>query len=121
MKTISTIFFLLQATNSEVLLANLGTLITAGLALIALVVWLVRLEAATKDLRKDCDEMDHTVNQHVKDNGAHVNQLHIGNLERRIGLLENSVHEIGKEVIAGNSRLSDKIDTKFEQLADKMR
>ena len=107
--------------DSDLFVANIGTLMTAGLALIGLIVWLVRLEATTKELRKDVDEMHETLYNHVKDNNAHVNQLHIGNLERRIGTLETTVRDIGKEVVEGNNRLSDKIDLKFEQIAAKMR
>lgn len=103
------------------LIAHVGTLLPPVIALIGLIVWLVRLEAGVKDVRKDVEEMDKIIDGHVKDNAAHVNQLHIGNLERRIGALEISVRDIGKEMLAGNERISDKIDAKFDQIAARIK
>ncbi len=67
-------------------------------------------------LTQRVEELDKSMDTHVKNKDEHVNQLYIGSLKDRITGLESGVKDLAVQMTQQHERLSDKIDTSFQAI-----
>jgi len=110
---------------------NPGVVVTLVVQAIWFIIWLVRIQMQANQTRNDLDETVKSVDEHITDKDAHVNQLYIGTFRDRITSLEsdvkamrtemNSAHAtLRTEMNAGHSAIVDKIDAKFQALNERI-
>ena len=99
---------------------NPGVTVTIGVIIGGIAAGYIRLEYLAKLTREDLNETMDRLDKHTGNSDAHVNQLYFGTLKDRITSVESDIKVMRKEMNDGHQKIGDKIDAKFEALAQRM-
>jgi hypothetical protein len=98
---------------------NLPTLVTLGLAIIAAVVWLIRLEGRVDRNTADTNETSETVDALKALVMLHKEQFHEYQLQvARDYTTHNVVAEIKRDIITEIGRMEHRVETQITRLVD---
>jgi uncharacterized membrane protein YpjA len=98
---------------------NLPTLVTLGLAIVALIAWLVRLEGRVTATAKDVADFEHKLGAIQALIVLHKEQFHEYQLQvAREYTTHNVVAEIKRDIITEIGRMEQRMETQVNRLVD---